>query len=65
MLTLKNWYYLSYKGHFHLCVQWDFGRLQRLLEVTGGSAELQHVKADSRVAVHRYEYDVRSMDLSS
>ena len=38
-----------------------FGRLQTLLEVLGGFAELWHVKANSHIAVYRYEYEVQSM----
>ena len=54
---LKIRHYLNNEGHFYLCVQWKMNAvsnvLRTLLEVSGGFAELSHVKADSHVSGNR------------
>ena len=46
MLKLKNWHYLTYKGHFYLCVQPNafsdgYGRIWKFQEVSQSCNMLQ------------------------
>ena len=65
MLKLKKWRYLSYKGHFCLCVP---RKTNAFLDVYGRFGSFRRfrrvVKADSHVAVYRYEYHDRPMILA-
>ena len=50
MLTLKNWHYLSYKGHCYLCVQ---RKTNAFLDVNGRIWKFQEVSHELQLGVER------------
>ena len=53
MLKLKNWHYLSYKGHFYLCVQ---RKTNAFLDVYGPFCRFQEVSQSCNMLrlIHMY-----------